>query len=135
MTKKEKDRRNRLLPLGVPKYVRIYDNGGTSSPNGSCDRYTVVFTGNYNNIGRPIRGSHVQSEHNYLAMSGAPYHPQGICLHGSTSWHCCDVNDQGWPPAIGRKNHLGRRIRFEDLPKDCQKITLDDYKELWEIKE
>jgi hypothetical protein len=31
-----------LMPNGVPKYVRVYDNGGKS-----FDRYTVVFTGRY----------------------------------------------------------------------------------------
>lgn len=35
-------RKDQLLPGGVPKYIRCYDNGGKT-----CDRYTVVFTGRY----------------------------------------------------------------------------------------
>lgn len=51
---------------------------------------------------------------------------------GSKNQHC-DVNEQGWAPAIGRKNHLGTRIRFEDLPERCRQLILDDYKQLWNI--
>jgi hypothetical protein len=107
--------RKRVLPDGMPKYVRVYDNGGES-----IDRYTVVFTGNY--AGR-------NGECSYLGMSGQPFHPQGVGQHGSSR----DIIDarQGWAPAIGRKCHLGKRIPFADLPEDCRKLVLRDYRELW----
>jgi len=128
MNKREKNRMANLLPHNIPKYIRCYDNPDF------CDRYTCVFSGSYNNIGRSNRGLHSRGEHPYLAMSGAPYQPQGFCQHGSTQYKCCDVNDWGFAPAMGRKCHLGLRIPFDSLPKDCQKIAIENYMELWEIK-
>jgi hypothetical protein len=125
MSKAKDERRRRLLPDGVPKYVRVYDNGGETA-----DRYSVVFTGRYEK-GTPKDGKWFS----YLAMSGSPFHPQGIGIHGSTQHQPADTIDgEGgwkWPPAIGRKCHLGKRIRFEDLPEDCRRLTLSDYGEIW----
>jgi len=118
MTKKQTDRMNRLMPNGEPKYVRVYDNEGESA-----DRYTVVFTGNYavNNSGY----------HLYIGMSGSPFHPQGVCLHGESE-NIIDVKKGSWGGIpIGRKNHLGKRITFSDLPDDCKKVTINDYKDIW----
>lgn len=124
MNKKQTDRANRLLPNGIPKYIRIYDNGGLAVDGGTADRYTVVFTGNYtHNTG---------GEHQVLGMSGEPYHPQGVCLHSSYREQV-DAPGPGWPPAIGRKCHLGTRIRFSELPKICQHVVLTDYSSLWDI--
>jgi len=129
MTKKEEGRRNRLLPNNIPRYVRCYDDNG-----GSADRYTVVFTGTYNNIGKPKHSPTVSSIHYYIGMSGAPYHPQGICQHGESEWRCIDVNDKGFAPAIGRKNHLGKRISWDNLPDDCKQVVTQDYKEIWDLE-
>lgn len=125
MTKRSDDRRRRLLPDGLSRYIRVYDNDGESA-----DRYTVIFTGRYE------KGEGRLKEFSYLAMSGSPFHPQGIGYHGSTRHQPADTIDGDgdgwkWPPAIGRKCHLGRRIRFEDLPEDCRRLTLSDYVELW----
>jgi hypothetical protein len=119
MTKQQ--RIENLLPGGKPKYVRVYDNASTE--NESCDHYTVVFSGRYTHK--------TAREHWFLTMSGAPYHPQGICQHG-TSQQSIDA-PEGWSPQIGRKCHLGRRIPFEQLPADCQKVVLHDYCYLWDI--
>jgi len=76
LTKKEqkhKERTERLLPNGVPRYIRCYDNGGKTA-----DRYTVCYTGNY-------RGK-TKGWHDYVGMSGAPFHPQGIGQHGQTEF-------------------------------------------------
>lgn len=54
-----KTRAERFMPNDVPRYVRIYDNGGETA-----DRYTVVFTG--------LR----TGWHQLLSMSAAPFHPQ-----------------------------------------------------------
>lgn len=123
MTKVEQKRKERLLPLNIPRYVRCYDNGGLDA-NGSCDRYTVVFSGK----GYKVHGQYF---HSILSMSETPFHPQGVCLHGEYSY-LLDARN-GWAPAIGRRNHLGLRIPFQDLPKDCQKIVIKDYKEIWNI--
>lgn len=130
---KNKRRARQLAPRGVPRYIRVYDNGGMDAPDGSADRYTVIFTGRYS------KGEGYNKEFDYLAMSGAPYHPQGIGIHGSTKYQPADTIEHKpgggwkWPPAIGRKCHLGRRITFAELPEDCRTITLNDYCELWTL--
>ena len=113
-------RAERLMPNGLPRWIRVYDNGGETA-----DRYTVVFTG--------LR----TGWHQLLSMSGAPFHPQGVCLSSEIETYKRVDTPQGWelPPAIGRKHPaLGRRIRFEDLPEDCRTVVLRDYRELWNIE-
>jgi hypothetical protein len=112
---KLRHRIDRLAPLSggrrIPRWMRIYDS------QESGDRYTVVFT----NAGRydpQRRGGCL-----YLGMSGAPYHPQGVCQHGE---HDTMIDR----PTYG---HLGRRIKFLDLPKPCQHAALNDYCALWNL--
>ena len=117
-----KNRRERLLPDGTPKYVRCYDNGGKS-----FDRFTVVFTGRYrHNTG----GQFI-----YVGMSCHPFHPQGFGQHGSSDTQI-DTRPGGWAgPSIGRKHEtLGTRIGFNELPPDCQKLVMSDYCDLWSLK-
>lgn len=109
-----------LLPNGVPRWVRIYDNGGET-----IDRYTAVFTGRY--------GHKTAGQTLYLAMNARPFHPQGFGQHGESP-NRFDVNEWGYPPARGRKNHLGMRIGFTDLPSDCQRLVLNDYHDLWDLR-
>ena len=116
----------RLLPDGRPRWVRIYDNGGPDAVDGSIDRYTVVYTGRYRCCANKACRAHSQ----YVGMSGAPYHPQGVCMHGESPQPIDSLSGQ-WPPAIGRHNYLGVRIRFEDLPADCQRVVMSDYRALW----
>ena len=119
MTKREEARLKRLLPNGAPRYVRIYDNGGES-----LDNYTAVFTGRYT--------QRTGGEFQYLAMNSAPFHPQGIGQHGGAPYPI-DAPNSKWPPAVGRRGHLGKRIQFEDLPAGCQRAVMQDYCELWNI--
>jgi hypothetical protein len=114
------DRKERLLPNGVPRWVRCYDNDGET-----IDRYTVVFTGRYTHK--------TEGEHWLLAMNGSPFHPQGFGQHMTYPYQV-DAQEGKWPPALGRKNHLGKRIAFEELPADCKKLVIHDYKYLWDIK-
>jgi len=118
------NRTQRLLPRGIPRYVRCYDSGG------SGDRFTVCFTGKAG-VNRFPGGP---AEYCYRAMSAAPFHPQGVGLWGATPHHHCDVNKWGFPPAMGRRCHLGRRIPFSQLPEDCRKLVLRDYREIWRIE-
>ena len=108
-----------LLPNGEPKYIRAYDNGGTSA-----DRYTVVYTGRYRGKGW----------FQHVGMSALPFHPQGVGMHGESERQI-DTNKSGFAPAIGRKNHLGKRITFAELPPDCQKLVLADYRAFWNLPE
>lgn len=78
------------------KNVRIYDNGGKT-----IDRYTAVYMNQPEN--RP-------NTYAAVGMSAKPFHPQGFGMH-------CTAMP-------GR--HLGKRIKFEQLPADCQKLILQD---------
>lgn len=124
MTKQAEDRAARLLPNGQPLYVRVYDNEGET-----FDCYTVVFTGRYPKNNR---------EFMYLGMSANPFDPQGFGQHGFSNRIPIDLGHTSrgnlkWPPEIGRKCHLGKRIAFSDLPPDCQQLVLSDYKDLWSL--
>lgn len=94
--------------MKTPRWIRCYDNGGET-----IDRYTVVFTRLGNKLGR---GTCL-----YLAMNAAPFHPQGFGQHGEST---CPIDR----PSYG---HLGKKIRFEDLPADCQKCVWQTYSDLW----
>jgi hypothetical protein len=108
-----------LAPNGIPRWIRCYDDGKMG------DRFTVVYTGKY-------KGK-MPGWCQYVGMSAAPFHPQGVCQHGEHDG-MIDVAKGCWAgPAIGRSCHLGKRIRFEDLPEDCQRVVWNDYSELWNI--
>jgi hypothetical protein len=64
-------------------------------------------------------------------MSSYPFHPQGIGMHG-WSQHSIDTTN-GWSIPIGRKNHLGTRIHFNQLPEDCKKLVMQDYVSYWDL--
>lgn len=77
--------------------IKCYDSG----PNGFWDRYTVVY------LDHKERG---RGTYSARAMSARPFHPQGF--------------GQMTTAMLGR--HLGKRIKFEDLPEDCQKVVKQD---------
>lgn len=118
MNKTIAERIERLMPGGIPKYIRAYDNGGES-----FDRYTVVYTGNYNNIGVKKRTYNPRQSYLYVGMSEHPFAPSGFGQHGETD----SIIDR---PAYG---HLGKKITFNELPEDCKKLVVSDYKDLWEL--
>lgn len=64
------------------------------------DRYTVIYMDQPEGMG--LYGCRGMSEH--------PRHPQGFGMYGSA--------------LPGR--HLGKRIAFEQLPQDCQKLVEQD---------
>lgn len=129
MNAKDARRLKALLPKGRPRFVRVYDNEGETA-----DRYTVVFTGRYRyrNDNQVAGRAHPV---NVLHMSGAPYHPQGVCGHAE--WDSFLDCPEGWAPALGRKSpglpQLGRRIAVYDLPHDCQRAVMEDYIALWAL--
>jgi hypothetical protein len=125
MTKEQ--RKQNLMPNGIPKYIRIYDNQ-------ECwDHYTVVFSGKYNSIGVKSRSNPSQKTYYVIGMSSMPFSPVGFCSHESYD-KLIDVNSVGFAPAIGRKNHLGRRITFDALADDCKKVVIEDYMYIWNLK-
>lgn len=83
------------------KIHSIYDNGGRS-----FDRYTVYYKGR----GTIRHGSKGETLRMCVGMSESPFHPQGFGQHGEG--------------VTGR--HNGKKIRFEDLPEDCQRLVKQD---------
>lgn len=99
-----------LMPDGVPRYIRCYDD------EREADRYTVVYSGRCGGY--------------YVGMSPDPYHPQGAGQHGDG---LIDRNHNCWPPTYGRKCQLGTRVHFFALPDKCQQLVLSEYAEAWKL--
>ena len=118
-------RKDALMPGGVPRYVRCYDNGGESA-----DRYTVAYTRRSNKIDE--RG--YDRTYDFRAMSEHPFHPQGVGMWGETRHYPVDAPRGAWPTKVGGSCHLGTRIPFTDLPEDCQRLVVSDYMDLWNLK-
>lgn len=98
-------RRQRLMPRGVPRYIKCYDNGGQTA-----DRYTVAFL-------KQMQDTHFGRMHTCVGMSANPFHPQGVGQHT-----VCTLG-----------SHMGKVVKFKDLPKDCRKLVIQDYKEIWRL--
>jgi hypothetical protein len=92
--------------MKAPTFIACYDNGGET-----LDRYTVVFT-------RALKSVQRKKYYMYLGMSEDPY--KGVGLHGDS------LKRIDWPNG----NHLGKKIKFEELPPLCQLLVMEDYKEL-----
>lgn len=95
----------KLVTILRPKNIRCYDNGGES-----CDRYTVVFT----RMG-------MRFHYPYICMSANPTHPHGAFSRGEAKGY------------IDRPKyaHLGKKIKFQDLPKNIQVIIHKEYNDLY----
>lgn len=98
-----------LLPNGIPRYIRCYDQPECG------ERYTVVFTGRYR--------KHPYDEFIYLGMNSQPFH--GIGQHGHSNR---PIDESGY-------SQIGKPIAFAELPEDCQKATLQTYREIWKLQQ
>jgi len=78
----------------------------------SAERYTAVFTGVFD-LKKP-------REYPYLYMGEEPLAPYNSC----TLCH-------GRPPY----ERMGYEISFDDLPKDCRRLVLDIYQDLWGLQD
>ena len=112
-------RKENLMPNNIPRYIRCYDNKGKS-----FDRYTVVFTGRYRRYKKLEDERKLPKYYVYLAMCANPFHPQGFGQRG-------EGNSLIDKPSY---KHLGKKIKFNDLPADCQKLVINDYVNIWNIK-
>ncbi len=86
---------------GAPDYILDCFDDKTEG-----DRYTVMFTGKL--LIRYARDVYVQ----YLGMSGAPEHPQGVSMWGEMKAH---------EAAAYRYRNGHRRVRWLDLPEHIRK--------------
>jgi hypothetical protein len=128
-----RDRLRKILPNNYPRYVRVYDNAGKT-----MDRFTVVFTGRYNLVGRKRTTTRSERpfEYYHLTMSNNPLSPQGVCLLDSTTYpYQIDLDEkfQRFAPNFGKSGPLGKRIHWHELPEPCQKAALHAYKEIWDL--
>jgi hypothetical protein len=111
-SERAKARALRLLPTDqTPRYLRCYDNGGKT-----IDRYTIVFTGRYRHKTGGAQW--------YVGSSAYPTHPQGFYQHGEHT---------GWSVDRPTYSHLGKRVRFADLPGAVRRCVLSDYRYLWDL--
>lgn len=101
-------RRDRLMPAGVPRYVRCYESPADGPA--SWDRFTVVFTGRAAAIHAPGQAWHYP----YVGLSG----------HGEHA---------GCPVDRPSSRHLGKRVPFSALPEQLQAVALADYREIWRL--
>ena len=113
-------RKENLMPEGVPKWVRCYDNGGLNKDNyagdkRTFDRYTVIFT-RAHNFG--LKGYTVG-----VGMSENPFHHQGFGQHFE------------YPNHVYNGRSGGKRIAYQDLPEDCQRLVKGDYMDYWGLKD
>lgn len=83
--------------------LRLYDNGGKT-----CDRFTII---------PPRWAGQAWREHGRqwqaIGSSERPFHPQGFGMHCSAT------------PGP----HLGRRIKWADLPADVQRFARQAFPE------
>jgi len=101
-------RKNLYTETGEPKRIACYMIKSEPKP---ADYITVVYT-YASKVGYPV-GTVL-----YRAMSGKPYHPLGFGQWGEGYQH-------NFRPG-------GSKIKFSDLPADCQDLVRRDYKELWD---
>lgn len=89
---------------GAPRAViAIYDSGPKFA-----DRYTVLY-------GYPAWVPDMGFTVPYFAMSERPCHPQGVGQHGDMK--------------ASDRRCLGKKIRWVDLPTECQHAVIQDCKE------
>ena len=87
--------------------LRLYDNGGKT-----CDRFTILpprWAGKAHHYSRNPRAPRWSA----IASGPAPFHPQGYGQH---------VGADAGP-------HLGRRIKWAELPADVQRFARQAFPE------
>ena len=143
-SKREVARIASLLPNGMPKKIRVYNNANGPTP--TFDNITVVFTGSYQNRmwvdGKteesyeiPARtvtrhdGSTYESAAYTSSRRRTPRHVYLFC----NDWVICaheESSDMVDRPTYG---HLGKKVAFATLTPELQKAVTEAYCELWDI--
>lgn len=98
------NREQALMPNGVPKWIRCYDNPAFA------DRYTILFTK------KRIDGQ-------FLNLSSG--HDPRYCSGWGQS---DDIIDR---PSYG---HLGKKIGFTDLPEPVISLVIETYRDIWNLQ-
>jgi hypothetical protein len=97
---------NLYTDAGEPKRIKCF----MAKQKPTIDYITVVYTHAFR-LGYPA-GTVL-----FRGMNDMPTHPQGFGQWGETHRHKFCAG--------------GSRVAFSDLPKDCQDVVRQDYKDLW----
>lgn len=96
--------RARWLQDAPKGLAAVYDSG----PNRGADRYTALYSG-------PVYcGRYGELVTAARFMSESPYAPHGIGIYGDA------------PFDYAARRRMGKKIRFLDLPPDCQNLVCRD---------
>lgn len=102
--------KDRIMPNGEPKRIRIYLNEQS---------YTVVFGGDYYKNVKSKTNNYIKNEDGYILFN--------------TKNEMSDITPNSFYPNIGSTNHLGIRIEFRTLPEYLQKMVIEDYMVKWSL--
>lgn len=97
----EVDRINKESVMRIPKYIRVYDNGGCT-----VDRYAIVYT-----------RLKCDGEFMCVKMSKDADGYHGIYHHEYSR--------------IQFNSELGKKIKWQDLPQNCQREFFPEYEDTW----
>jgi hypothetical protein len=105
-----KDKAKLFLKDGTPKYIACYE----TKRNPTLDRFCVVFTR------LAFHDKAYRGLVTYRAMSTYPCAPQGFGQWGEAKQ--------------GEFRAGGSKIKFSELPVDCQRLIIADYCAMWDIE-
>ena len=94
----------------IDRKARFYDKPDT------FDRFTCVYL-------KRQPGDYFL----YRGASHNPFHPCGFGQWGDSK---LPIDRVSRIPRVGGFNHLGKRIRFADLPEDVQKLVIKDLEDM-----
>jgi len=97
------------------RLARFYDAGERE-----FDRYTAVY------LAPDYTDAQSVKWFSYRAASEHPFSPCGL---GIMSQHEGAPLDWNCIAKLGRSNHLGRRVSFDQLPPDVQSLIIGDLKQ------
>lgn len=97
--------------MEIDNQVAIFDNDGRT-----FDRYTAIY------LYEPV----YTDRYFYVAMSERPFHPQGFGQHGEMVLYANELAQLRAGKGQRLFAHLGKRIKFSDLPEDCQRLVIHD---------
>lgn len=154
----EEQRKHNLMPEGVPRYIRLYDNGDKYADG----RYTVCFTGKYQprlwKDGKMEETVEVETDICVHCGKGKVSHLDKVfCIYARNSktfeakkrtttrrreyrWQFFSMFENGQISSYGEfkeridypsYQHLGKKIKFENLPLECQNTVRREYEDLW----
>lgn len=122
MSKNKRSRKEKLMPGGIPRHIRVYDDGPESTL-----RYTIVYTGKEVHDACGV--------YPYIILNELDGETPDVEVNHSHKGIPLDMSGCTSVTRMGRKGFLGKRITFDDLPEQCQEIVVDHYCDHLDISE